>query len=176
MKIQGDIYSMAYAALMDPEQLQHHHANLDGFLQPIKLTKQEFKSLFFGACMVICTQATVLYLVVDQMMQPSFTFLPQGEFIICIPRLISTVLMHMVVEPEIRSGINLMKYAVNQPHMFRGSLNKDTNQINASRVLPAFMLGFFQSLMAFFVEYVIVCYLSSMTNLIVIFMKFAALT
>jgi len=77
--------------------------------------------------MVIFTQATVLALVVDQMMDPNFTFLPQGEFLVCIPRLISTVLMHMVVEPEIRSGINLMKYTVNQPHMFRGAVDKDRN-------------------------------------------------
>jgi hypothetical protein len=82
----------------------------------------------------------------------------------------------MIVEPEIRNGIKLMKYSVNHPHMFRGSLNPKNGSINASKVLPAFLLGFTQTLMAICVEYIIVIYLSSKNNLITIFMQFAALT
>lgn len=81
----------------------------------------------------------------------------------------------MIVEPEIRSGINLMKYCVNQPHMFRNAVDKDHN-LRPIKVLPAFLLGFGQCTISILVEYVIVFYLSSMNNLMTIFMKFAALT
>ena len=83
--------------------------------------------------------------------------------------------MHMIVEPEIRSGINLMKYAVNHPHMFRNSIDGN-GKVRATKVVPAFLLGFVQACISIMVEYIVVFYLSSKNNLITIFMQFAALT
>ena len=48
--------------------------------------------------------------------------------------------MHMLVEPETRSGLTMMKYAVNHPHMFRGSIGKD-GKLVTSKVIAPFILG-----------------------------------
>lgn len=45
----------------------------------------------------------------------SFKILPATEFSVVIPRLLSSMMMHINVEADIRNGLNLMKYAVNHP-------------------------------------------------------------
>lgn len=72
---------------------------------------------------------------------PDFKLLGESEYIVIVPRMISTVLMHMLVEPETRSGLAMMKYVVNHPHMFRNAVDKG-NKLRPSKVLPAFVLGF----------------------------------
>ena len=43
---------------------------------------------------------------------------PAKNFVVIIPRLMSSIMMHLNVEPDIRNGLNLMKYVVNHPQMF----------------------------------------------------------
>jgi len=43
---------------------------------------------------------------------------------VIIPRILCSVLAHLKVEPDIRKGLNLMKYALNHPHLFRNHLLK----------------------------------------------------
>jgi hypothetical protein len=89
------------------------------------MTKDEYTSLYFGAIIVMSMQITVLTLITHQMLSDDFKLMKSGDFLVNIPRMISTTLMHMIVEPEIRSGINLMKYCVNHPHMFRNAVDKN---------------------------------------------------
>jgi len=148
----------------------------DEYLQAQNLTKKEYTDIFFSAIMVASLQIVILCLILHQMFSDEdFKLLERTEYVVVIPRLVSTILMHMLVEPETRSGLSMMKYAVNHPHMFRNALDKDNN-LKPSKVLPAFLLGFTQCVISILVEYVIVIFLSSMTNLMTIFMKFAALT
>jgi hypothetical protein len=41
-----------------------------------------------------------------------------NSYLILIPRLLSSFMMHLQVEADIRNGLALMKYAVNHPFMF----------------------------------------------------------
>jgi len=50
-----------------------------------------------------------------------FSLKPPNDFLIVIPRLLSSIMMHLIVEPDIRNGIALMKYSVNHPWMFKGA-------------------------------------------------------
>ena len=50
-----------------------------------------------------------------------FELKPPSDFLIVIPRLLSSIMMHLIVEPDIRNGIALMKYSVNHPWMFKGA-------------------------------------------------------
>ena len=74
-------------------------------------------------------------------------------------------MMHINVEPDIRSGMILMKYAVNHPDKFgytNHSLNKQKQgSINVMRVYYAFFLGFCQSIMGMLVELITIIFLAS---------------
>lgn len=175
---------MAFSSLLEPRELEYYHSGKDfsgkdmkdDYLQPPNLTKKEYMDIYFSAIMVASLQIIVLGLIVNQMVtDPDFKLLEKTDFIVIVPRLISTILMHMIVEPETRSGLALMKYAVNHPHMFRNAIDKN-GKLRPTKVLPAFVLGFTQCVISILVEYIIVIFLSSMTNLMMIFMKFAALT
>ena len=75
---------------------------------------------------------------------------PAQKFYVLIPRLISSIMMHLNVEPDIRQGIQLMKYALNHPQKFRpirrGYENETAETISyvgvKRRVFCAFLLGF----------------------------------
>merc|ERR1719265_1308481 len=85
--------------------------------------------------------------------------------------------MHLIVEPDIRNGIALMKYSVNHPWMFKGArTSRDSMDINPSACVPGFFLGLVQTSMGVVTEYMVIVYLSSLSYLMAIIMKFAAMT
>jgi len=49
------------------------------------------------------------------------------------------IMMHFTVEPDIRNGLALMKYAVNQPQVFK---QRRKGHIDVIRVFTGFYLGF----------------------------------
>ena len=51
----------------------------------------------------------------------SFFIQPANTFISIIPRFLSSMLMHINVEEEVRSGLALMKWALNHPGKFTSS-------------------------------------------------------
>ena len=83
------------------------------------------------------------------------------SFFIIIPRFLSSIMMHLNVEPDIRNGLNLMKWAINHPSKFKCNevARSDKNQeagdeydekkpkVNPTppvrKVFYAFLLGFF---------------------------------
>ena len=83
----------------------------------------------------------LIYLVAKEMMSPSFEIVAADSFLVIIPRFISSLMMHLNVEPDIRSGIQLMKYAVNHPQNFRYSQTDDGKLIPSAAAVP-FFLGF----------------------------------
>ena len=56
IKLNPDIYSLAYAAFIDPKKID----KLPGFLQEIHMTDEEVEEIYLGACIVILIQITVL--------------------------------------------------------------------------------------------------------------------
>lgn len=169
--VSNDIYSLAFAALIDPEKLAD---SKEGYLQPIDMTASEYNRIFLGALFVVSIQLTVVFLIANEMLRPGFKLKPATEFLVVLPRLISSILMHLVVEPDIRNGISIMKYVVNHPGMIRNA--KGDGGISASKVFPAFFLGLSQAVVGITIEYMVIIYLSSMTSLMDIIMKFASLT
>ena len=128
--------------------------------------------------MVIGMQSLMVSLLIYDMIQnKAFVMKPPPTYLIVVPRLLSSVMMHLIVEPDIRNGIKLMKYCVNHPGMFKGA-NESRERVleNPTAVLPAFFLGFVQAIMGIITEYMVLFYLSTLTYLFDIIMKFAALT
>ena len=69
-------------------------------------------------------------------------------------------MMHLNVEPDVRNGLLLMKYAVNHPSAFKHNSNIiNQGDISEKRVISGFMLGFFQCTTAFAVEICVIFYL-----------------
>jgi len=131
------------------------------------MNENEVADLFMNALMISIVQLIMIYLVAYyEMFNENFAIYPANDYYIIIPRFLSSLMMHLNVEPDARSGIALMKYAVNHPHRFR-----DADK-GKSRVIAAFFLGFLQSLTAFSVEIIVIIYLSSLSKLIDIIMKF----
>jgi hypothetical protein len=50
ISLQNDIYSLAYAAFLDPDQLDK---SVPGGLQPIRMNEEEVMNIFIAAIMVI---------------------------------------------------------------------------------------------------------------------------
>jgi len=94
-------------------------------------------------------------------------------------------MMHLNVEPDIRQGIELMKYATNHPQKFRPiKRNYEKESGDAAlisydgtkrRAFCAFFLGLNQSTIAIVAEVLVVVYLSSLTSLLLIIMKYVSL-
>ena len=105
---------MAYASLLDPK-LQKKCSKFKDF----NLDDEETSEIFLGAFIVFIVQVIVLYLILDNMMGEDFKIVPATSFKIIVPRFISSLMMHINVEPYIRNGLNLMKYATNHPYNFK---------------------------------------------------------
>jgi len=111
-KIQNDIFSLAFASFVDPEKI--HKGN--GYLSFDPLTSREQQEIYLGALLVVCFQCTMIYLIINFMLtNDKFSIVPATSFQIIIPRLLSSIMMHLNVEPDIRNGINMMKWVVNHP-------------------------------------------------------------
>ena len=103
----------------------------------------------------------MIWLIADMMVEgDKFKLLPAESFFHIPPRFLSSLMMHLNVEPDIRNGLLLMKYSVNHPNRFKHNSNTFGNDgIQIKRVAAAFMLGFFQCTTAIAVEFCVIFYL-----------------
>lgn len=120
----------------------------------------------------------MIFLIFGLISAPDFKIKQLDNFLMVIPRLLSSIMMHMNVEPDFRNGLNLMKYAVNHPNHFRLSdkSKRSGMKVGTLRAFIAFILGFFQTVIAFIVELNVITYLLSENNLMALIMKFASLS
>lgn len=120
--INDDIYSLAFAALINPEELDYSEMK-DGekekyLSKELGLTRRERSGLYQSALMVVFIQITTIFLLIMFFKnQEKGINSPEG-YLILIPRLLSSFMMHLQVESDIRNGLALMKYAINHPFMF----------------------------------------------------------
>ena len=92
------------------------------------MNDQEISNIFMGALIVILLQAATISLIMYyEITTPSFKIIPSDSFTIILARLFASMMMHLNVEPEIRSGINLAKYLVNHPSRFKGATYVDSD-------------------------------------------------
>lgn len=183
VKIQKDIYSLGYAAIIHPMECEEFDAKLK-YMPRITLLNEERTSLFISANLVTLVQATTIMLIVIFFGDGKGVHLvPAKSYFVLIPRLISSIMMHLNVEPDIRQGIELMKYAINHPQKFRpikkGYKDEDPETISfvgvRRRAFCAFMLGFNQAAIAIVAEILVIVYLSSLSSLLLIIMKYVSL-
>ena len=113
MEVNNDIYSLAFAAFIDPES----QPDKVGFLhQPeIQLNPDEIADLFMGGLMVVLIQISMILLIFHlQLTDDAFGIAPAGKFSIIVPRFLAAIMMHLMVEPDISNGICIMKvHAIN---------------------------------------------------------------
>ena len=121
--INDDIYSLAFAALINPHRLDYKgmdEKEVEKYLpKNLCLTRRERSGLYQSALMVVFIQLTTIFLLVMYFKndETAIIDLPKS-FLILIPRLLSSFMMHLQVEADIRNGLALMKVAVNHPYMF----------------------------------------------------------
>ena len=120
IKMNKDTYCLAFASLIDANQMPKDGDKVkEGFMTEIKYTRQEMSNLYLGALLVIFFQFTVCGLIINEMLfSETFEITLPVKFSIIVPRVLSATLAHLKVEPDIRSGLNLMKYAINHPEKF----------------------------------------------------------
>lgn len=91
------------------------------FLHDLHLNDREASDIYMGALLVVFVQCTVIGLIIHEMLDPdAFHIIAANSFLIIVPRFLSALMMHLNVEPDIRNGIKLMKYAVANPTAFKG--------------------------------------------------------
>lgn len=91
-----------------------------------------------------------------------FTLLrPASLNILCV-RYIASLMMHLNVEKDVRTGISMMKYAVNHPEKFRN-------------VHVGFFIGLLGTLAALSVEITVILVLVSLPNMLEVVMKYVSL-
>jgi hypothetical protein len=87
-------------------------------------------------------------------------------------------MMHLNVETEIRNGLELCKYCLNHPGIFKGAAYRDSNgkrRINLIALLPPFSLTMGQVLVALAVELNLLVFLTSQQDLLDVIIKFIAM-
>ena len=108
----------------------------------------------------------------------TFQIIPSKSFLIIVARFMSSMMMHLNVEPEIRSGLMLAKYVVNHPNRFKGAYVRKANgsyTINYSKILPPFCIALSQTIVGLIVEVNVLVYLTSLKSLLDVIMKFVTL-
>lgn len=109
---------------------------------------------------------------------------PALKYHVVVPRLTSSIMMHLICEPDIRDGIGIMKYVLNHPQKFRairrpGSMVEGVERKDRGlnrRVFSAFLLGFCQASIGIIAEVLVILFLSTQTSLLDIIRKFVSMS
>ena len=102
-------------------------------------------NIFLGAILIIGCQLTMIGLVIYyELTSPDFKIVPSSSFFIILARFLSSIMMHLNVEPEIRAGLILAKFCLNHPNRLKGAYTRGPygeEVIHYSRILPPFFLA-----------------------------------
>ena len=111
---QNDIYSLAFAAMLNPDdEFWKKAKDIPNHIPKITMLNYEREVLYSGAFCVAIMQGLYLYIL--------YTFIGELEikgvdnFMILIPRILSSLMMHMVVMPDARQGLRIMKFVFKHP-------------------------------------------------------------
>ena len=130
----------------------------------LDLEPPELMNAFQSACFVFTIQALLISLIMGEMFMSnrSFAIIVPSTLECLIARFVSTTLMHLIVESDIRQGLVIMKYVTNHPFDF---------------ISPAmaFCVGFMQFMGGLGAEIVCILYLGSFDNPFHVLLRFIAL-
>lgn len=105
VKIQKDIYSFAYAAIIHPQEAEDFDPKKK-YLPRISLLNEERNTLYMSAILVTLVQASTILLIVVYFGEgpdgKGVKLIPAQKYYILIPRLISSIMMHLNVEADMR--------------------------------------------------------------------------
>ena len=132
MKISKDIYCYAYVAIIHPMEVEEQDPKKK-YLPRINMLNEERSSLYIGAITVSIIQMITISLIYQSFSENHMEIKPTSSIYILVPRLVSSIMMHLNVEPDIRQGIQLMKYAVNHPWKFR-AIKQDFEKEDINKV------------------------------------------
>jgi len=94
--------------------------------------------------------------------EEAFKIKASDKLDLMIARFMASMMMHINVEKDVRSGITMMKYAVN-------------HEDNLTNVYPPFIIAFLLATVALIVEFNVMVILSSMTDILNVTMKYVSL-
>lgn len=143
------------------------------------MNEEEVMNIFIACIMMIGCQCCMMGMIIYyEMTSPNFEIRPSNSFSIILARFLSSVMMHLNVEPEIRAGLVLSKYCLNHPNKFKGAYEVGPGGeeiINYSRILPPLFLSLSQVTVGLIVEINILVYLTSIKSLLGVIMQFVTL-
>lgn len=187
--IEESIYDYALVVLINPREMEDW-PHSSAYLQPILMTDQHRQSIFQGAMIVIFMQLLIMWLLYQMMViEKSIKTIASRNFYILVPRLIASFFMHSTLEPYVYKGVATMKYVVNHSYLFKTfdgdddfeydeededseeEYNKKENKYGSSHYINltlAFLLGFWQFLIAVILEIISLFYLSGLGSFVFI--------
>jgi len=149
-KLSDDTYAMAFKAMTN------------GVCNDLHLTQRDWNDAFHSACMVFSIQLLLITCVFSVVFGNDFTVVFPRNIYTLGARFVVTILMHLIVEFDVRQGISMMKYTCNHWGQFRNPK-------------VAFVIGFMQMFGGIATEICSMIYLSSITDTINTVIKFIAL-
>ena len=107
-------------------------------------------------------QCLLIFLIFLMILSPDKIIMVPNEFMNLVTRFILVILMHLIVEGDVRQGLTMMKYSTNHPFDFISPTN-------------AFVIGLMQFSGGLLTETVCILHLGSIEDPIVAFQQFIAL-
>lgn len=143
------------------------------------MNDDEMTNIFLGAIIIIGCQLSMISLILTyELTSDEFHIVPSNSFLIIVARFLSSMMMHLNVEQEIRSGLTLAKYCLNHPNRFKGAFSNGENGkqvVHISGIFPPFFLAMSQVIVGLIVEINVLIYLTSLKSLLDVIMKFVTL-
>ena len=121
------------------------------FLEPKEVTDAYQSALF-----VFLIQCFLILLIFLMVLSPDKLIMVPDQFMNLVTRLILVIIMHLVVESDVRQGLIMMKYSTNHPFDFSSPTN-------------AFFIGLMQFTGGLLTETVCILHLGSIEDPIVAF-------
>lgn len=126
------------------------------------LETHEVMGAYQAALFVFAIQCLMLCLIWDMLMTVDFRITVPRTLMCLVARFVSSTLMHLTVEADIRQGLTMMKYASNHPFEFRSPGN-------------AFAIGLMQFTGGLFNEILIILYLGTIQDPFLVLQRFVSL-
>lgn len=128
----------------------------------IKLSYKQRSDVYMNSLIVHLVQIFMVICVWVYAQDKNFLIEPPKDKIILIARFVASMFMHIAVEKDVRSGMNMMKYAVNHHDHF----------VNPA---AAFLFGLLFYMVSYFVEINVMIVLTSMSDVMGVVMKYVSL-
>lgn len=148
--LQTDTYTMAFKAFNWK------------VMQELDLDQEEVHNAFHAAIFVFGIQCLMIFFICTIIFSDEFTIVVPTTVSVIGARFICTILMHLQVESDMRSGLRMMKYVTNHPFDF-------------SNPGSAFTVALMQTMGGFAAELCCILFLGSINKAIDVIIKFVAL-